>query len=105
MTLRIAILRDFRAEEWPSMDLCADQLLHLLPGAVDVCPSFLRIAGRAPRVGRSGVARNADRLVNRFAVYGHRAAAVRGRFDAYHIADHSYAHLVHHLPAPRTGAY
>jgi glycosyltransferase involved in cell wall biosynthesis len=29
-------------------------------------------------------------------------AAVSGRFDVYHVVDHSYAHLVHHLPAAKT---
>jgi glycosyltransferase involved in cell wall biosynthesis len=105
MTPRIAVLRDFRAEGWPSMDLCADQLLRWLPGAEDVCPKYRRVAGRLPRLGRSRSAVNADRLFNRFAIYGERAAALRGRFDAYHVADHSYAHLVHHLPPHRTGVY
>ena len=105
MTPRIAVLRDFHAEDWPSMDLCADQLLLQLPDGVDVCPPFRRLAGRLPGLGRSRTARNLDRVVNRFAVYGGRASAVRGRFDAYHIVDHSYAHLVHHLPARSTGVY
>ena len=29
--IRLAVVRDFRAELWPSMDLCADQLLANLP--------------------------------------------------------------------------
>jgi glycosyltransferase involved in cell wall biosynthesis len=105
MTARIAILRDFPAENWPSMDRCADKLLEHLPNAADVCPDFLRVAVRLPGLGNTSAARNADRFFNRFAVYGNRASLIRGRFDVYHVADHSYAHLVHHLPANRTGVY
>jgi hypothetical protein len=34
--LRLAVVRDFRAEGWPSMDLCADQLLAHLPTAIGI---------------------------------------------------------------------
>lgn len=45
---------------------------------------------------------NADRLTNRFLEYPRAMRAVREHFDLFHIVDHSYAHLVHVLPAGRT---
>src|SRR5688500_18173563 len=44
---------------------------------------------------------NLDRLLNRFWDYGRVIRARRGEFDLFHIADHSYSHLVHHLPEGR----
>ena len=43
----------------------------------------------------------AARLFNRFAVYPRWIVRNRARFDIFHIADHSYSHLIHHLPADR----
>ena len=43
----------------------------------------------------------AARLFNRFAVYPRWIARNRARFDIFHIVDHSYSHLIHHLPAAR----
>ena len=43
----------------------------------------------------------AAKLFNRFAVYPRWIARNRARFDIFHIVDHSYSHLIHHLPADR----
>ena len=43
----------------------------------------------------------AARLFNRFVVYPRWIARNRSRFDIFHIVDHSYSHLIHHLPADR----
>ncbi len=43
----------------------------------------------------------AARLFNRFAVYPRWISRNRSRFDIFHIVDHSYSHLIHHLPADR----
>src|SRR5262249_46578298 len=48
---------------------------------------------------------NADRLLNRFWVYPRHLRQLRGKFQFFHICDHSYAHLIHELPAERTGVY
>ena len=111
MTLRLAVVRDFRAEGWPSMDLCADQLLvHLRAAALglvaaDLAPPLRRLAQRLPVVGRRHAAFNADRLINRHLLLPlHLRSCIR-RSDLFHVADHSYAHLVHSLPAGRTGVY
>ncbi len=90
------------------MDLCTEQLLGHLPGSVHatrVCPPFRRIAGRLPFVGRKGVAFNADRGLNRFVWFPRHVRRIAANFDAFHVVDHSYAHLIHALPADRTGAY
>jgi glycosyltransferase involved in cell wall biosynthesis len=94
------------------MDLCADMFLaHAcrLPGrpinAERLDPPFHRIFERVP-VGRwQRQLFNADRLVNRFWTYPRHLRLIRSRFDFFHIVDHSYAQLVHALPADRTGVY
>ena len=48
---------------------------------------------------------NADRisrLFGRFVHYPRELRRIRNDFDLFHIVDHSYAHLVHHLPPERT---
>jgi glycosyltransferase involved in cell wall biosynthesis len=97
--MRLAVLPDFPAEGWPSMDLCGDMLLAHLPAASRHVPPFVRLFSRLPH--RAGF--NADRLVNRHLVYPPFARRLAGRFDAFHVVDHSYAHLVLSLPAARTG--
>ena len=108
----MAVLCDYPEEGWPSMDLCAEMLLSQLGNchadrvrAVKYCPSFRRRLGRlVPAMGRWW-GENADRLLNRFWDYPHHLRPRRKEFDAFHICDHSYAHLVHALPAERTGVY
>src|SRR5262245_26761877 len=109
--IRLALLFDYREEGWPSMDLVGEMVLsHLEAGHAGeveptrICPPFRRRAGRLPWLGRKGAARNADRLVNRFWDYPRQAARLSrsGRFDVFHLIDHSYGQLVHALPAERT---
>jgi glycosyltransferase involved in cell wall biosynthesis len=86
------------------MNLVADLLLG---GAGDgrtlsasrLCPPMRR---RLTRGGSDGGALfNADRLLNRFWDYP-RWVRRRGReFDLFHVVDHSYAQLLHELPAGR----
>jgi glycosyltransferase involved in cell wall biosynthesis len=105
---RLAILADFPEEGWPSMDLCGDMLLAHLPpafAAERVCPPFRRAATRLPVVGRRNPAFNADRLLNRFLVFPRHARRAAPRFDLFHVVDHTYAQLVHALPAGRVGVY
>jgi len=69
--------------------------------AVMLCPSFSHRLTRVPLAGRLRQAVSADRFLNRFWDYPRslgRAAAL----DVFHVVDHSYAHLVHSLPADRT---
>jgi glycosyltransferase involved in cell wall biosynthesis len=105
--LRVAIVADYLEEEWPSMDLVADMLMtHLAQshaGAIAatlVRPPMPRRLSRLtlPAAARADIA---DRLVARQWDYA-RVVKALPPFDVYHVVDHSYAHLVHHLPAGRT---
>lgn len=107
---RVAVVCDYPEEGWPSMDLTGEMILaHLAsghPGAIAaarVCPPFRHRLGRLPVVGRLGPARNVDRLLNRMHDYPRALGQIarRGDFDIYHLADHSYAQLVHALPPGR----
>lgn len=108
----LAVLTDFPEEGWPSMDLVGDMLLYHLPRhgplampSARLCPPFRRLASRMPVVGRRHTAFNADRLLNRFLFFRRSARQAISRFDLFHVADHTYAQLVHALPAGRTGVY
>jgi glycosyltransferase involved in cell wall biosynthesis len=110
--MRLAVLADFPEEGWPSMDLCAEMLAaHVGPAsggrvAADrLCPTYRRLFGAIPGFRSWHFGRNADRLINRRWIYPRFVRARRGGFDAFHVVDHSYAHLVHALPADRTGVF
>jgi glycosyltransferase involved in cell wall biosynthesis len=104
--LRLAIVRDYRAEGWLSMDLCADQLLAHWPpsiAVVEVAPPFYQIFGRLPLWHRSAF--NADRFINRYWLLPRVVRKMARQVDFVHIVDHSYAHLVHAVPPGRAGVY
>lgn len=105
--VRVAVVCDLREENWHSMNLVADSLIEGLGAghagelrAARVCPPLRR---RFSRAGEgSGRRFNADRLFSRFLDYPRHVARRRAEFDIFHVVDHSYAQLVHHLPAERT---
>ena len=108
--IRLGVVCDYLEERWSSMDLVAEMVLDHLgrrpPGEVRaeaIRPAWRGRLGRLPRIGRSGLARNVDRVVNRFYEYPKhiRACVGSGRFDLFHLIDHSYAQLVAELPAGR----
>jgi glycosyltransferase involved in cell wall biosynthesis len=104
----VAILHDMVEEGWPSMD----QMGHLLTTRVPALApglSVTPIRHRMTRIaspfvlGRVRPLLLADRILNRMVLYPQRVRrSVSGRFDVYHVVDHSYAQLVLALPAPRT---
>jgi glycosyltransferase involved in cell wall biosynthesis len=105
--IRVALLPDFAEEHWPSMDLFLDMLsANVNNGACasivaqNVRPPFRSIIAGLPWV--RGYPRNIDRLVNRSYTYPHALAAIRERYDVFHILDHSYSHLALSVPADRT---
>jgi glycosyltransferase involved in cell wall biosynthesis len=107
--LRVAIVADLLEERWPSMDLTADMLLrHLGAGAfpdieaVRLRPPLVRRLTRVPGLPKRFKADLRDRVLNRFWDYPRWLQRVRDDFDVFHVIDHSYAHLVHVLPADRT---
>ena len=91
------------------MDLVADMHLHHLRqhhrDSVDAArlrPQFTRRFGALPGLAGNRAASNADRFLNRFVDYPAYLRREGGGFHIYHVVDHSYAHLVHELPAERT---
>jgi glycosyltransferase involved in cell wall biosynthesis len=104
---RLAVVCDYLEEDWPSMDLMGEMIhTHLVQEHADafaatlVRPPFRPRLTRWPIVGGKGVARNADRLLNRFWDYP-RSMAGQGGYDLYHVVDHSYSQLLHVLPKGR----
>ena len=106
---RIAVLADSPDEAWPSMDLVAEMLVGEwrtgLAPEVETEKIEVALPCIARRASSSGPAFSVDRVLGRFGSYPIAAFARRDQFDFFHVADHSYAQLVHALPAPRTGVY
>jgi glycosyltransferase involved in cell wall biosynthesis len=109
MPLKVAIIADLLEERWPSMDLVADMLVEALRadyrGQIDatlIRPPLRARVSRLPLAGALTPALTIDRFANRLWDYPRATREVSGRFDVFHIVDHSYAHLVHALPAERT---
>ncbi len=105
--VRVAIICDMLEEGWTSMDITGDLLLEHL--RTDHGSMFDATRVRFPMRRRltrpsvyTGKRFNAERLVNRFWDYPRALRVARGQFDLFHIVDHSYAQLVHALPAERT---
>jgi glycosyltransferase involved in cell wall biosynthesis len=104
--MRLAVVRDFREELWPSMDLCADQLLARLPERIaveEIAPPFRRVISRLPFARRSG--HNADRLLNRHILLPRTVRRATRHVDFVHVVDHSYAHVVSGCHPVRAGVY
>ncbi|MEO7649271.1 MAG: glycosyltransferase family 1 protein [Bryobacteraceae bacterium] len=98
--IRVGVVCDLVEENWPSMDLVAEMLVENLKRECGTRfePEALRPEARQ----RPGRMRKASRFAGRFWRYPRYLAAHKGGFDLFHIVDHSYAHLVHELPADRT---
>ncbi len=104
----VAVLHDMAEERWPSMDqmghLLTTRLPALAPGlaVTPVRYPMIRVASRGS-LGRLRPLFFADRILNRMVLYPRYVRrGVSGRFDIYHVVDHSYAQLVLALPANRT---
>jgi glycosyltransferase involved in cell wall biosynthesis len=104
--MRVAVIADFLEEQWPSMDCVAESLANCLAAdargtlsAELVRPRFIGLS--LSQVTHSVGAFTGVRLFNRFAVYPSWIARNRDRFDLFHITDHSYSHLINHLPENR----
>ncbi|MDB4947868.1 MAG: glycosyl transferase, group 1 [Gemmatimonadetes bacterium] len=104
---RIGVVCDFAEEGWPSMDLAAELLLDALAASTDFRPSRIRPPmprpfGGLPSTVAGGARHNADRAFGRYVAYPRWLRGRAGHADLFHVVDHSYAHLVHALPADRT---
>jgi len=104
---RLGILCDIAEENWPSMDLVGEMLFqHLQRDHAD----RVSAARLAPTLRRrftqvradSQLFFNADRLLNRFWDYQRWIRKRKQEFDLFHLIDHSYSQLLHHLPPGRT---
>jgi glycosyltransferase involved in cell wall biosynthesis len=103
--LSVGVVADYAEEGWPSMDLAAELLADALRAHTPHAPTLLRPPMPRPfgRVLRgAGAARNADRMAGRHVAYPRWLRRRAGALDLFHVVDHSYAHLVHVLPAERT---
>jgi glycosyltransferase involved in cell wall biosynthesis len=104
----VAILHDMAEEGWPSMDqmghLLTTRVPALAPG-LTVTPIYHTMTRLTSRFGLADgrLLFPADRVLNRMVLYPRRVKRfVSGRFDIYHVVDHSYAQLALALPAHRT---
>ena len=104
--LRVALLADYLEEGWPSMDLVAEMLLDRLSrehaATIEVTLIRPQLRRRLSRLSTERLAFGIDRVAGRLWDYPRVAATLRARFDLFHVVDHSYAQLVHELPADRT---
>ena len=105
---RVAIVSDLREERWHSMDLVAEMLLLNLKAPdlrvvepTELRPAMVRRFTRLP-LAPARLAETADRITNRVWDYPRWLESRRDEFDVFHVVDHSYANLVHVLPANRT---
>jgi glycosyltransferase involved in cell wall biosynthesis len=112
--MKLAVLSDFVEERWPSMDLVSDMFVahaERLPGLEleHIRPSLptslraLTVQGTGSTFKRAG--RPLALALGRYALYPLELPELRGRFDYFHVVDHSYAHLALALPAPQTGVF
>jgi glycosyltransferase involved in cell wall biosynthesis len=86
------------------MDLCAEMLVSHCPIGFEMkvsLPKFKKITGWIP----SKKAKNFDRLFNRWQVYPEHVRSIAKNDCFFHLVDHSYSHLLHHLPEGRSGVY
>lgn len=107
--LQVGLVCDLLEEHWPSMDLVADELLRTLPmvaggriAPVRVRPAMPRWPAALAGAAHLRVLVNANRYLDRHRRYPRWLRENRGYCSAYHVLDHTYAHLVHELPAERT---
>ena len=102
--IRVAILSDYREENWYSMDLVGDMLTDHLAREHENRIHAQQIVPRMPQPfgsRRVGFLRNAHRALGRFVAYPREIRKLRNQFDLFHIVDHSYAHLALELPPDR----
>lgn len=109
MRPRIAVIADSPDEGWPSMDLLSEMLVREWRGDLAGEVEAEKVEWDLPKVARRASSKvgafSIDRVLGRFARYPAHAAALRARFHFFHVADHSYAQVLHALPRDRTGVY
>lgn len=108
-SISLAVIHDMPEEGWSSMDQMGQLIASRVPmhsGQIRttvIRHHLVRIASRMPLGHHRREALFADRVLNRMVLYPRRIRReVNGRYNLYHIVDHSYAQLVHELPAAAT---
>ena len=108
-SISLAVIHDMPEEGWSSMDQMGQLVASRVPmhsGQIRttvIRHHLVRIASRMPLGHHRREALFADRVLNRMVLYPRRIRReVNGRYNLYHIVDHSYAQLVHELPAAST---
>lgn len=96
--LRVALVADLLSERWPSMDLVANMLFAEMRAPES--DRSIRVDLLRPTMPNRGT--GLGRYFNRFWDYSRWLRKRAHDFDVFHIVDHSYAHLVHVLPAGRS---
>jgi glycosyltransferase involved in cell wall biosynthesis len=106
--ISLAVIHDMPEEGWSSMDQMGALITSRVPlhsgniRTTAVRHHLVRVASRVP-VGPGRPRLFADRIFNRMVLYPRRIRGeVSGRYTLYHVVDHSYAQLVHDLPAAST---
>jgi glycosyltransferase involved in cell wall biosynthesis len=108
------VLCDLLEERWFSMDLLADMLVENAGVVPSIAVERVRPALPAPLAGLATTPGNRplERLPRklalgwgRYVAYPFGLLARRARYDWFHVADHSYAHLALELPSAQTGVY
>jgi glycosyltransferase involved in cell wall biosynthesis len=106
--ISLAVIHDMPEEGWSSMDQMGALITARVPmhsaniRTTAIRHHLVRVASRVP-LGPERRRLFADRLFNRMILYPRRIRReVSGRYTLYHVVDHSYAQLVHDLPAAST---
>ena len=106
--ISLAVIHDMPEEGWSSMDQMGALITSRVPlhsgniRTTAIRHHLVRVASRVP-LGPERRRLFADRLFNRMFLYPRRIRSeVSGRYTLYHVVDHSYAQLVHDLPAAST---
>ena len=109
--IRLGVVCDYLEERWPSMDLVGEMILDHLAAPATPARSPPTASARPaaparplPGLGPPGVAPGtptASQPLPRLPPRPPPSSSGAGRFDLYHLVDHSYGQLVHVLPPGR----
>jgi glycosyltransferase involved in cell wall biosynthesis len=108
--MKLGIVCDYLEEGWISMDICAQMLVDRSAQFTDsdiqpvqIRPPFhWRLKPWEQHLPKYF---NSHRFINRFIDYPRYLKARATDCEFFHVADHSYGHLVRSLPAAKTGVY
>ncbi len=107
--MKLAVIADYAEEGWPSMDLCASELMRHLPSSVSaslIQPKMkLRLSRLPGKAAQRFDSYSRPTLESAVGLPRYLGKDLVTKFDTFHVVDHSYAAVVHSLPGARTGVY